>query len=60
MHKEMYEITVFTTKDCKIVIEAPGWCDERQTIVISPEQAKVVARWLLEAEAKTLGERNGE
>jgi len=57
MHKQMNEVSVYTTEDGNIVVQSAGGYQEWDTVLITPEQADIVVRWIREAKAE-LGRKN--
>ncbi len=56
MNKTMLEVTVYTTNDGNIGIQST--CDDVcNTIVISPDQAETLNKWLLEARSELTREK---
>lgn len=50
MKRKMHEMTVETTKDGDIEIMQPNLAsDDQLPVVVSPEQAEVLIKWLTEA-----------
>lgn len=57
MKKTMFEVSVYTTDDGNIAIQAPSGCEECETVVISPGQVEALSELLREARAELVSMR---
>ena len=58
MNKTMLEVSVYTTNDGKIAIQAPSGYEDSDTVLISPEQVDALTKWLREAKVELTGNKH--